>query len=155
MSGFYIYGVIRARHAEEFPRPGIGKERVFTVHRGSLAAVVSAWKLDDVPVTPQNVAAHHHVLEAALERYTVLPVRFGTVAPSVEDLQDQLLDRNAPQLSNLLQDLQGKVEMGVHAFWDEASVVRQILEERADIRELRDRLAAKGGDVAREEKIRL
>ena len=54
---------------------------------GSLAALVSDVPPGPVAQTRRNMVAHTSVLERAIARTDVLPLRFGTVAPDADRLR--------------------------------------------------------------------
>lgn len=138
--------MIRSDQPRESSCPGIrgGDDRVFTVHFRDLAAVVSdfpgaSWghRLQDV--SRENVLAHQRVIEELMKEFTVLPLRFGTIASSVEAIQEKLLRRRFEELSALLSELEGKVELGLKAFW-RGDIVQEIAAENPKIRRFRDSL---------------
>ena len=85
----------------------------------------------------------------------MLPVKFGTVAESENQIHRKLLVQRAADLEQLLANMDGKVEMGVKALWYEGIVFQEILAEREDIRQLRDSLQGKSPEKTYYERIRL
>src|SRR5919201_1443390 len=86
----YVYGVVRARRGSRPRLAGIYDKPVKVVARDGLGALVS-----DVPDGPidagrDELLAHSHVLERALERGVVLPMRFGVVMPSEQAVREAL-----------------------------------------------------------------
>ena len=89
----------------------------------------------------RNMMAHTSVLEEVMREYTILPVRFSTVASSSEAIQEKVLKRRGQEIDGLLQKMEGRKELGLKAFWQEAAVFQEVVAENPPIRELRDRLA--------------
>src|SRR5919201_3414432 len=93
-TGTYIYCVARAQPLEKnssalVATPGVGgRDRVRLLTYDDLAAVVSDAAQDDYDVTRENLLAHQRVIMQAMARSDVLPVAFGTVAESDQQVQE-------------------------------------------------------------------
>lgn len=155
--GQYMYCIIRAPEPRQFTALGIGErgDIVHTVHFMSLAAVVSDSPVIEYDSSRRNMMAHTLVLEEVMREFTILPVRFGTVAPSVEAIQEQVLKRRYSELNDLLAEMEGRVELGLKAFWYEDSFFEQIVEDHPAIRRLRDSLMNRPAEETYYERIRL
>lgn len=93
-----------------------------------------------------------------MQEYTLLPVRFGTVAGGPAAAQDmqRLLQKREREFEDLLGDMEGKVELGLKALWrDEQATFAELLAENPPIRKLRDSLRDKPPEVVRFEGISL
>jgi len=99
--------------------------------------------------------AHTLVLEEVMKEFTILPVRFSTIAPSVEAIENKLLKRRFGEFHGLLKEMEGRVELGLKAFWYEDIIFREILEENPPIRRLRDDLMGRRPEETYYERIRL
>lgn len=160
-AGTYIYCVGRAERlgagSPPLGSPGLGGQNVpvRTVEHADLVAVVSDAQRDGYDVTRDNLVAHQRVVEEAMSRSDVLPVAFGTVARGDREVRDKLLDREHDELQRRLEYIGGRVELGLKVLWDRERLFSDIVAERADIRELRDRLAARPPDTAYFERIQL
>lgn len=157
VTGKYMYGVIRCPQPRQFASRGIGErgDTVHTVHFEDLAAVVSDSPIVEYEGSRRNMMAHTQVLEEAMQEFTLLPVRFGTVAPSPEAIQEKLLRRRFGELQGLLQEMEGRVELGLKAFWYEEVIFREIVGENPSIRRLRDSLMGRRPEETYYERIRL
>ena len=158
--GKYIYCIIPCQKERTFNVAGIGGNGspVFTVSQKDLAAVVSDTAVKQYESTRSNMTAHEKVLELVMRETALLPVRFGTVADSVSSVEDirKLLSVRFEEFQNLLQDLQGKEELGVKAFWrDEKAIFEEIVADNVDIRRLRDSISRKPPGAVHFERIRL
>ena len=152
----YVYGLVRAEEPQEFATQGIGGrgDRVYTLHYRDLAAVVSdSPGMMYEPVLP-NLLLHEFVLEEVMERFSVLPVRFGTVA-FAEAVQEKLLKARYDELMGLLRDVEGKVELVVKASWRENAIFDEILAEDPAIRCRRDEIAGRVPEETRSERVQL
>jgi hypothetical protein len=161
--GKYLYCIIRSPEPQQglsspaFTTLGIGErgDVVHTVHFMNLAAVVSDSPLVEYEESRRNMMAHTLVLEEVMRQFTTLPVRFGTVAPSVEAIQEQVLKRRYGELISALEEVENRVELGVKAFWYEEAIFREIVEENLPIRHLRDSLMGHPAEETYYERIRL
>lgn len=140
--GKYMYCIIRTPSPCQFSILGIGEQgdRVHTLHFRDLAAVVSDSPVMEYEPSRRNMMAHSLVLEEVMRNHTVLPIRFGTVAPSADVIQEKVLSRRFGELHGYLDEMEGRIELGVRTFWYEGMIFKEILEEEASIRRLRDSL---------------
>jgi hypothetical protein len=141
--GRYIYGIIPAKHRQEFGPIGIGGrgDAVYTLPYKSVAAIVSSSPIVKYAVTRDNVIAHARVLEKAVEEYTVLPVRFCTIAMNAEIIVERVLKTRYQEFLDLLREMNGKMELGIRARWiDLDAIFAEVVEENKDIRALKQAL---------------
>ena len=158
--GEYLYCINRCQEDRTFNVVAIGSGdgMVHTVRYNGLAAVVSDSPVKQYQSTRRNMIDHEKVLETVMREFTLLPVRFGTVADSTSPRQDiqKLLSSRFEEFQRLLGDIEGKVELGLKAFWrDEKAVFEEIVAENAAIRRLRDSLSRKSPEATHFDRIGL
>ncbi|MBI4758049.1 MAG: GvpL/GvpF family gas vesicle protein, partial [Chloroflexi bacterium] len=155
--GKYMYCITRCPEPRQFTNRGIGErgDIVNTVHFMDLAAVVSDSPIIEYDSSRRNMMAHTLVLEEVMRDFTILPVRFSTIAPSAEAIQGKVLKRRFGEFHGLLQEMEGRVELGIKAFWYEGIIFQEIVEENPAIRHLRDSLAGRRPEETYYERIRL
>ncbi|SFQ98559.1 GvpL/GvpF family gas vesicle protein [Desulfoscipio geothermicus] len=117
----YLYGVIDYGEAFSFTVHGSGR-KIFNLAVNGLGMVVSPAGAEDGKVLSQNILAHNTVMEYLMDRFTVLPVRFGTLV-SGENEARKLLVNYRSQFARQLKRLHGKVEMGVKVLWNTEQVL--------------------------------
>jgi hypothetical protein len=135
-TSLYVYGVIPAADARGWPgADGIDgpSATVRTVVAGELAALVSGLPSDRIPGRRDDLEAHRRVLSLANERGTTIPMRFGIVMDSEDLVHEELLVRHAPEFTDLLQKLDGHVQMTVRAFYAEDALLREVAENDPEI----------------------
>jgi hypothetical protein len=160
-TGTYIYCIAHAQPFEKngsslFATPGVGgRDKVHLVTYDDLAAVVSDAPQDDYAVTRENLLAHQRVITQAMTRSDVLPVAFGTVAESDQQVQEQLLHGAAEDLHRALEEVRGCIELELKVLWNEEQLFAEIVAENDDIRALRDSLAGQPPDATQYERIQL
>lgn len=159
--GKYLYCIVRCSEERTFDGvAAIGNPDVpvHAVPWGGLAAVVSDSAIERYDASRTNLLSHERVIEAVMREQTLLPVRFGTVADSesaVASIQ-KLLERRAGEFDRLLHEMEGKVELGLKAFWrSETAVFDEIVAEDEEIRRLRDVLRRRPGGVPHSARLRL
>jgi hypothetical protein len=135
-TSLYVYGVIPATDAEDWPgADGIDApdSTVRTVVAGELAALVSALPSDRTPGRRDDLEAHRSVLSLANERGPTIPMRFGMVIDSEDLVREELLGQHAPEFTDLLRKLDGHVQMTVRAFYAEDAPLREVAEGDPEI----------------------
>ena len=141
--GRYIYCVIPRPPLLSLGFTGIDDRPVTLVPFENLAAVVSESPVTRYEVAREPVLKHEWVIEQVMQYYTALPVRFGTVAASEEDIRVKLLRRHFGSLHGMLKRLENKVELGVKAFWDRERVFATLLDDDPELRLFRDALSGR------------
>ena len=159
--GKYLYCIIRCAEERTFDGvAAIGDPAlpVYAVSQGGLAAVVSDSPFERYEATRANLVSHERVVEAVMQEQTPLPVRFGTIADPADAVSDirKLLSTRADEFDRLLREMDGRVELGLKAFWrSDAIVFDQILVEDPQIRALRDSLQHSRSGASQAARIRL
>ena len=132
----YIYGVIASGEAMSFGPIGIGGrgDEVCTVPYRDLAAVVSDCPpvdykaIKDKERIVRDLAAHQAVIEEVMQRFTVLPMKFGTMGKDEGEVET-FLRQGYFALKEAHAAIEGKVEVEVVATWDLPSVFQEISAE--------------------------
>jgi len=103
--------------------------------QGAIAAIASRCQADRYDVSRANTVAHQRVMEAAMTRWTILPVRFDCIADERRKITDKLLIPRRQEFRPLLDKMAGKVELGLKALWtDMPAIFAEIVEENPDIK---------------------
>jgi hypothetical protein len=145
--GHYIYCIIGSAQDRNFGPNGIGSRgEVLTIGYNDLCMVVSSHPLTKFVVSRDNLITHERVIETVMKEFdSVLPVRFGTIASSADEIRN-LLDRRSREFKNLLRDMDHKIELGVKGMWkDMKAIYKEISGENKDIKRVQGEiLSAKG-----------
>ncbi|MCX6054960.1 MAG: GvpL/GvpF family gas vesicle protein [Chloroflexi bacterium] len=155
--GKYLYCIIRTPMVFQISSLGIGErgDKVHTIDHMNLSAVVSDTLLQEYDESRRNMMAHTLVLEEVMQHHAILPVSFGTVAPSVDVIIDQVLKRRYGGLISSFEEVENRIELGLKAFWYEGVVFQEIIEENSNIRSLRDSLKTRQAEETYYDRIRL
>ena len=138
--GFYIYAIVDTAEPAVLDVPGIdgNGDQVEMLPHGDIAAVVSRCKADRYDVARANVIAHQRVMEAAMARWPMLPVRFGCIADQRDRIVEKVLLARHGELCDLLEVVADKVELGLKALWtDMPAIFAEIVDENPRIKAAR------------------
>src|SRR5262249_52174379 len=141
--GNYVYCIIHSEKPLKFGEIGIGAEAtdVYTIHYRDLAAVVSDAPLEVLDSTRDNVLAHERVNETVMHDHTVIPMSFGTIFRTNEDIVE-LLRSAFDAFGDVLTKMQNKLEFGLKVLWDPDQAVRQVESEDDDISRLKKEISS-------------
>ncbi len=139
--GKYVYAIIECDRSRSFGNIGIGGrgDLVYTVHYGGLAAVVSSTPVVVYDPTRENVIAHENVNETVMKEFTVIPMSFGTVFRTEEDVVE-FLKHTSEALHDVLRKMKDKIEYGLKVNWEPETVLKEVEQEREDIRLLKEQI---------------
>jgi hypothetical protein len=146
--GKYVYCVVRTGQPLKFGPIGIGAEPadVHTVNFKEIAAVVSDTPIEVFDATRENVLAHERVNETVMRGHTVIPMSFGTVFKTHDDIVE-LLKAAYDAFLDVLNKMEGKLEFGLKVLWDRDAVVREIESEDEDVARLKDEISSQKGST--------
>ena len=142
--GRYVYGIIQSREPVSFGRMGIGGsgEMVYVVTHGDIAAVVSSTPVFIFDPTRENALAHEHVIETVMKTHTIIPMSFGTVFRTYDDIRE-VLRSIYPSVKYVLKQMAGKVEFGLKVTWDRDHIVEELQREHEEIRRFHQEITRK------------
>lgn len=117
-----------------------------------LAAIVA-----DIPELPTNgdrqkLIEHHEVISSLVRHHDVLPLHFGTVAES-DDQVLQLLLQGAGRFREVLEQVRGKVEYTIFASWMNNQMIQEIAQRNPQIVSAKTKIAVRGTPPTLEEVI--
>lgn len=136
--GWYLYAFLS--HGEVPPMTGIdGHSPLNRIDDQGIVALASQVPLaefgekalrrnvEDVGWLEEKVRLHEAIVEAALAKGQLLPMKFGTIFLDPERIR-QVIRRNAPVLRNALEELSDKEEWGVKGFVDGTGLRAAVLQ---------------------------
>jgi hypothetical protein len=150
--GTYVYGIVRAgaalkslHDAEELPD-------VRLIESGDIAALVSA---GPERAAREVVLGHGRVLEAALDGSPVVPLQFGMVLTDDDAVRNEILEGHHDELAELLDRLEGRVQMTLKVYYHEDAIVADVLTSDPKLVELREAIQGRSEDETRNQRIKL
>jgi hypothetical protein len=154
--GKYIYCIIASNYDATFGSIGIGGggELVSTIGFNGLCMVVSDHSLSSFVVNSENMLAHQKVIEEVMKEFSsVIPVRFGTIAATPDEIKN-LLDRRYSEFTELLREFENKVELNVRGFWKNMRVIyNEIDREYIELQKVRTEIEKLPNQEKRNQKI--
>jgi hypothetical protein len=146
--GKYVYCVIHADKPLSFGPVGIGTEPadVHTVNYKDIAAIVSDTPIAVHEPTRANVLAHERVNETVMRDHTVIPMSFGTVFKTRDDIHE-LLRSAYDAFKDVLVKMEDKLEFGLKVLWDRDLIVKELENENEDIRRLKGEITSQKGST--------
>jgi len=142
--GRYVYGVVEAKEQTTFGKIGIGGEgeQVYMVKYLDIAAVVSKTSVYIFDPTRENALAHEHVIETVMKNYTIIPMSFGTVFRTDDDIRE-VLKSIYSSLKDVLKQMEGKLEFGLKINWDRDQIIEELKLDDEEIRQFHQEIIRK------------
>ncbi len=138
---------------------GINNRSITFIPYGDIAAAVSTvhfinFDTFDKKELAQFIAAHDQVNVSLMKKYDSIPMRFGMIAESVEEVH-ALLAKAYIQFKAALEKISGKAEFIVQTFWNEKNILEKIVHENIEIQKLKKEVELKGAILGFPSKIKL
>ncbi|MCX4790351.1 MULTISPECIES: GvpL/GvpF family gas vesicle protein [unclassified Streptomyces] len=137
----YVYSIVLATHPQRLDSlHGVGDPpaTLRTVRTEMLSAVVSDAP-EELRPKRRDLSAHQAVQEQLMADGTVLPLQFGFTTVD-DDAVRAVLEDGTDNFSERLRALEGCVEYHLKATQDEDALLRQILQESDEARELNEEI---------------
>jgi len=131
MYGKYIYGIIDSNNETDFNMSGINSSSlVYTIDHQDLGCVVSNYFGKEFSSMSKEevvrcLLTHQVVVEHVMRGQAVLPVKFGTVSTTSDEVRN-LLSQGHSQFVDALAWIRDKVEIEVAATWDKRQIFQEI-----------------------------
>ncbi len=132
-NGIYIYGIIKTSGPQELGDIGISNKDVpdvLTIRFKDIAAVVSHGPLmtyDSLAKEQvvKDLVIHQFVLEKVMTRFTIVPIKFGTMVETKDEVS-AFLENGYVLLSNERGKMEGKIELDIVAWWELPKILAAI-----------------------------
>lgn len=148
-SGKLFYAVILTDRECDFGCIGLDGKRVHSVNYRDVGALVSDYpRVDSIKLLRKNLAPYHQVTGEAAKHFTTIPAKFGQIARDAGEV-NLALRRNYGQIRQELSRLDGKVEMGLKAWWEVENLFEYLLERDGALKARRDQLRTGGAPPSR------
>lgn len=156
-TGQYLYCIIHEPKTDvEWDIKGMNGALVTSIHYRDLAVVASTTPMTRYRLSRENTMTHEVVIEKIMSRgYTVLPIRFGTIAKNKDLVSKKFLESRYWEFEGLIRKLQGKQEVGVRIFCEEKFLFDEVLKNNPQIVKLRDELAKKPPNETHSDRIQI
>jgi len=166
--GIYIYCIIptpefsndfRRQIDKMFDIRGINNRELSLVYYRNVAAVVSRTPVNSFDHLEKNeltsfVSTHQKVNEKVMKNYDVVPMSFGIIASSENEVQDILM-RAHIQFKTALMKIEGKAEFVVQVMWDQKIFLEELANTNPEIQKLREEASINKGILGIQVKLKL
>ena len=149
MKGKYLYGIVNGSVEDKFSTRGLFNKRPYLIHYNSISAIVTDAPMKTYEPDQKGLLSHNSVLDEVIKLYTVIPMRFGTIARSEDEVKG-LLRNTYSVLRDRLSKIKDKVEFNLAINIDEGPVLKEIIGNNKEIRDLRDKLISQGAGADRQ-----
>ncbi|EAR13306.1 hypothetical protein PI23P_02392 [Polaribacter irgensii 23-P] len=154
--GKYIYCIIASDYDTNFGPIGIGDrgDLVTTIGYDGLCMVVSDHSINDIEVNPKNILSHQKVIEEVMKEFnSILPLRFGNIAATPDEIRN-LLSGRYREFMELLRTFENMVEINVKCTWNNIDLIfKEIEQENVAFKKIKEDLK-KEPDVSKKNKKR-
>jgi len=153
-SGKYIYCFVKEKEGINICSSSFANiiSPVYTLPFKDISAVVSNTDIYEFDPTRKNLLNHQRVITKVMDKYTVIPVAFGTVGNNKKGIEN-IIEVNYKQLQEQLEFLENKSEVGLKVIWNENYFNQDI--ENKEIKELKSKVSGKEEDEVLLDKIQL
>jgi hypothetical protein len=152
--GLYVYAVGRSGEGETPPLTGVFDRPAYRLAVGPLCAVVSQCPVATVRAERRHIAAAQGVLAALSARFDMLPMAFGTITKSEDDL-GRFLDDHQETLDAQLRRVSGAIEMSLRLSLEAPDPIAYLVERTPALRAARERVFHGRRPPSHDDKIRL
>ena len=154
-TGWFVYGITNRSVSVPEDLRGVDGQPVHLLTYGELAAVASSSLLDRPPGRRAEILAYAEVLDTLARVGTVAPVRFGSVFADDQDVVDNLLEPSADDLTAILGDLEGRVQLRLTATYHQDVILAELVAADPEIARLRQLTRDAPEEAYHAERLRL
>jgi hypothetical protein len=153
--GKYIYGVISGA-VNDSAFAEIDCSGIYAVFSGNFSAVVVDSDIVDYKNMERRALTdlllkHQKVIESLMGMgHTVIPMKLGTVVRDEREVCS-ILDRSSPLLSDIMEKINGKIEIDIVATWNDFSAVLKLVSEEREIKEFKEKLLSGSAQITAED----
>ncbi|WP_332694799.1 GvpL/GvpF family gas vesicle protein [Halalkalibacter lacteus] len=153
--GVYTFCSIKKREPSTFGFVQFENKQtqVYTVHYKDIAMVVAKVPLKIYTPKKENLLAHQTVVSSVMKEHAVIPISFGNVFKTEEDVKI-LLEKLYIQFNQLFPQIENKIEVGVKVIGKKEWLKNEI-EKNASIFHLKKEIKNKPKDAAFYDRIKL
>ncbi|NJL50080.1 MAG: GvpL/GvpF family gas vesicle protein [Leptolyngbyaceae cyanobacterium SM2_5_2] len=141
-SRYYLYGIFPTPGPQSLVMPGLDEQPVQAYHLDAFTFLYSMASQKRYLASRSNLLTHEKVLEAAMRQghRTLLPLQFGLVVTSWEQVEQDLIAPYRDDLGQLFHRLDGCREVSVKVLWDADTELARLMEENPELNHQRNQL---------------
>lgn len=155
LRGKYIFGIIASARGDN-ASAGIECPGIHTVTRGIFSAVVADSDIVDYKNMERKYLTelllnHQKVIESLMGKgCVVIPMKLGTVVLNEQEV-GSVLDKSSSLLRDIMEKINGKIEIDIVATWNNFPAVLKLLSTEKEIKEFKENLMANSRQITAEE----
>jgi peroxiredoxin family protein len=127
----YLYCISDKKAPTEDLR-GLFDAPIQTFETHGINCFYSCTEKTEVQINRQAAMAHEKVLESIMDRVTIVPIAFGHLVESLDDLREKVVEHQEAKLRETLAFLDGKIELNVKLYWLNMGQVLQTISETTE-----------------------
>ncbi len=138
----YIYTFVWSKDwpaISELHLHGIDAIELRAISKHAISALVSSTHHDKIRPQRKLLASHQEVVTRIAKEWNSLPVSFGLIAESAEQIE-LLLEKHGEKLGEQLTRIAGKVELSLNLKWTHANVLAHFASHHPEIQAVRQSL---------------
>lgn len=154
-TGVYLYCIAETSKAA-LGNIGLYEKPVYAIGFKDIGAIVSDAPFKEIQPSVNEINWHQQAVEAAREKWTTLPVRFGTMFKS-DDGVKKYLEESYKELRTKMAKFANKDEYGVKVVFnkDDQSKLDIEIDDSDEIKKIKDEMATSGQGTSYFLKLRL
>jgi len=157
--GSYLYGIIGKIEKKNFGPIGINEAMVEVISCKDISALVSETPVlnfdrFDKEKLVHYVTIHQKVNEEVMRDYDVVPMTFGVIAPSKDEVL-RILERAYLQFKTALRKIADKAEFAVQVWWNQKRLLEELVNVNPEIQRLKQKASSKAGLLGMPVKLKL
>ncbi|MFI5406806.1 MAG: GvpL/GvpF family gas vesicle protein [Nitrososphaerales archaeon] len=143
--GRYVYGIVDNNIKDDLGNIGLYDSSVYKIPFKDISALVSPILFKEIHPSVNEINSHQRVVETSRERWTTLPVRFGTMFKS-DDGVKEFLTRSYKELRAKITKFKNKEEYGLKVIIDKDELLKIDLkiEDNQEIKKIKEEMVEAG-----------
>ena len=121
VDGRYVYCIMEGGENQNLGSIGLFGNEVYTINHNDISAVVSKAPFKEMKPDVDSIIAHQRVVEASKNVTTTLPVRFGILFKSEQDVK-KLLTKSYSDFKSKINKLKDKEEFGIKLILEKENI---------------------------------
>lgn len=141
VNGRYVYCIVENNTKDNLGSVGLYDSPVYLIPFKDISALVSTIPFKEIHPNVSEINSHQRVVEISREKWTTLPVRFGTIFKS-DDGVTQFLTRSYKDLRSKITKFQEKEEYGLKVIIDKDNLQKLDLkiDDNEEIKKIKEEL---------------
>jgi hypothetical protein len=157
--GTYIFCLAKKGEMDGFKAIGLDGQSISSVDYKEIMALIhpymsDALQVEDTEKIIDRAMIHHKVVEEAWRVFgTLIPLRFGSIihgvneTESIENVKAWIKDIY-DHIQERFRDLKDKAEYGIQIFWPNDGLMKKVLQNNAQIKDMEKKIATSSGETA-------